>query len=248
MTVEQRLELEEMVSSPSLPHRAVRQANALLDARLGLGNEEIGRRNGVSANTVRSWRAGFAERGVAGVGVVAKGRGRKPWLPEGIVAEVVRVTLTETPPDTSTHWTTRSLAKHLGIGKDKIAEIWRDHQLKPWKVESFKISTDPQFEEKLIDVVGLYMNPPEKAVVFSFDEKTQCQALDRTQPSLPMVRGRAGTMTHDYKRHGTTDLFAALNIATGQTITQCRKRHTPPTCWRSSRPSTRTCPGPKTST
>lgn len=226
MTTEERLDLEEIAYSPSLPHRAVRQADGLLDARLGLSNEEIGRRNGVSANTVRSWRVGFAERGVAGVGVVAKGRGRKPWLPDGIVAEVVRVTLTETPPDTSTHWSTRSLAKHLGIGKDAVAEIWRDHQLKPWKVEAFKISTDPQFEEKLVDVVGLYLDPPEKAVVFSFDEKTQCQALDRTQPSLPMVRGRAGTMTHDYKRHGTTDLFAALNIATGQTITQCRKRHT----------------------
>jgi transposase len=226
MTTEQRLELEAIAGSPSLPHRAVRQANALLDARLGLGNEEIGRRNGVSANTVRAWRSGFTERGVAGVGVVAKGRGRKPWLPEGTVTEVVRVTLTQTPPDTSTHWSTRSLAKHLGIGKDKVAEIWRDHQLKPWKVDTFKISTDPRFEEKLVDVVGLYLDPPDKAVVFSFDEKTQCQALDRTQPSLPMVRGRAGTITHDYKRNGTTDLFAALNIATGQTLTQCRKRHT----------------------
>ncbi len=226
MTVQQRRELEVIASSPSLPHREVRQARALLDARLGLSNEEIGRRNGVSANTVRVWRAGFARDGVAGVGVIATGRGRKPWLPEGIVAEVVRVTLTEKPDDTSTHWTTRSLAKRLGVGKDTVAEIWRDHQLKPWKVDTFKISTDPDFEQKLVDVVGLYLDPPEKAVAFSFDEKTQCQALDRTQPSLPMVRGRAGTMTHDYKRHGTTDLFAALNIATGETITACRKRHT----------------------
>jgi hypothetical protein len=146
MTVEQRLELEEIAPSTSLPHRGVRQANALLDARLGLPNEEIGRRNGVSANTVRSWRAGFAKRGVAGIGVVAKGRGRKPWLPDGIVADVVRVTLTETPPDTSTHWSTRTLAKHLGIGKDTVAEIWRDHQLKPWKVDAFKISNDPDFD------------------------------------------------------------------------------------------------------
>jgi transposase len=165
MTTGQRLELEEIAGLPSLPHPAVRQASGLLDARLGLSNEEIGRRNGVSANTVRSWRAGFVERGVAGVGVVAQGRGRKPWLPEGIVAEVVRVTLTETPPDTSTHWSTRSLARRLGIGKDTVAEIWRDHQLKPWKVESFKISTDPDFEAKLVDVVGLYMDPPDKAVV-----------------------------------------------------------------------------------
>jgi transposase len=142
------------------------------------------------------------------------------------VAEVVRVTLEETPDDESTHWTTRSLAKRFGIGKDSVARIWRDHNLKPWKTETFKISDDPDFESKLVDVVGLYMNPPERAVVFSFDEKTQVQALDRTQPSLPMKPGRAGTMTHDYKRHGTTDLFAALNVATGEVIYDTKPRHT----------------------
>ena len=114
----------------------------------------------------------------------------------------------------------------MGIGKDTVARIWRDHNLKPWKVDDFKISTDPRFEDKLVDVVGLYLNPPERAVVFSFDEKTQCQALDRTQPSLPMKPGRAGTMTHDYKRHGTVDLFAALNVATGEVLYRHRKRHT----------------------
>ncbi len=134
--------------------------------------------------------------------------------------------LNERHDDTSTHWTTRTLADRFGIGKDSVAKIWRDHNLKPWKVETFKLSNDPQFEDKLVDVVGLYLDPPAKAVVFSFDEKTQCQALERTQSSLPMVRGRAGTMTHDYKRHGTTDLFAALNVATGEVITQCRKQHT----------------------
>ena len=142
------------------------------------------------------------------------------------MAEVVRVTLNERPDDTSTHWTTRTLADRFGIGKDSVAKIWRDHKLKPWKVDTFKLSNDPRFEEKLVDVVALYLDPPAKAVVFSFDEKTQCQALDRTQPSLPMVRGRAETRTHDYKRNGTTDLFAALNIATGEVITQCRKQHT----------------------
>jgi hypothetical protein len=117
------------------------------------------------------------------------------------------------------------LARKLGIGKDAVARIWSDHSLKPWKVETFKISSDPRFEEKLVDVVGLYMNPPERAVVFSFDEKTQCQALDRTQPSLPLRTGRAGTMTHDYKRHGTADLFAALNITNGEVLTDCRQHH-----------------------
>jgi transposase len=180
----------------------------------------------VSANTVRAWRAAYARSGVSFVGVIAKGRGRKPYLPEGKVAEVVRVTLNETPDDTSTHWTTRSLAKKLGVGKDTVARVWRDHQLKPWKVDGSKLSNDPRFEEKLVDVVGLYSSPPSRAVVFSFDEKTQCQALDRTQPSLPMRRGRCNTMTHDYKRNGTTDLFAALNIATGEMITECRSSHT----------------------
>jgi hypothetical protein len=160
------------------------------------------------------------------VGVVAKGRGAKPSRPEGTVAEVVRVTLNERPDDTSMHWSTRSVAEKLGIGKDTVARVWRDHQLKPWKFDTFKISNDPRFEEKLVDVVGLYLDPPARAVVFSLDEKTQCQALDRTQPSLPMVRGRVGTMTHDYKRNGTTDLFAALNLATGEVITQCRRGHT----------------------
>jgi transposase/transcriptional regulator with XRE-family HTH domain len=223
---EHRVELQKMASSTSLPHRKVTQAQALVWAADGLANEEIARRCRVDADTVRRWRRCFADTGVEGIGVIAKGRGRKPVLPEGTVAEVVRVTLNETPPDTSTHWSTRSLAKHLGLGKDTIARIWRDHNLKPWKVDTFKLSNDPLFEEKLVDVVGLYLNPPERAVVFSFDEKTQCQALDRTQRSLPMVAGRGGTRTHDYKRHGTTDLFAAMNLGSGEVLTYLHKGHT----------------------
>jgi len=191
----QRADLEVIAVSKSLSYRAVRQARGLLDAADGLANEEIGRRHGVSANTVRAWRAALAQRGVGGVGVVAGGRGRKRWLPEGTVAQVVAVTLTQAPRDGSTHWSTRTLAKRMGISHGSVARIWRDHELKPWKVDTFKISNDPLFEDKLVDVVGLYLDPPERAVVFSFDEKTQCQALDRTQPSLPMVRGRAATMT-----------------------------------------------------
>jgi transposase len=122
-------------------------------------------------------------------------------------------------------WAARAMAARHGIGKDTVARIWRDHNLRPWRTDRFKVSNDPRFEEKLIDVVGLYLNPPERAVVFSFDEKTQVQALDRTQPSLPMRPGRAGTMTHDYKRNGTTDLFAALNVGTGEILTDCRKHH-----------------------
>jgi len=221
-----RVELERMARSTSLPHRTVRQAKALLWAADGVANEEIARRSEADADTVRCWRRRFEERGPAGVGTIDKGRGRKSWLPEGTVAEVVRVTNQLTPPDGSTHWSTRTLGEYMGIGKDSVARIWRDHELKPWQVTTFKVSNDPHFEEKLVDVVGLYLNPPKRAVVFSFDEKTQVQALDRTQPSLPMKRGRAGTMTHDYKRNGTVDLFAALNIATGEVITDFKKHHT----------------------
>jgi transposase len=223
---EQRAVLERMARSTSLPHRKVVQARALLLAADGIATNEVARRCETTNDSVRAWRRRFEIEGVDGVGRIAPGRGRKSWLPEGTVAEVVRVTREETPDDTSTHWTTRSLAERFGIGKDTVARIWRDHQLKPWRTETFKLSNDPDFEAKLVDVVGLYLNPPERAVVLSFDEKTQCQALDRTQPSLPLKPGRAATMTHDYRRHGTTDLFAALNVSTGEVLYDCRKRHT----------------------
>lgn len=226
VTDEQRAQLERMAASALLPHRRVVQAKALLWAADGIANEDIARRSEVDSDTVRRWRARFAEQGIAGVGRIAKGRGRKSSLPPGTVEEVLRLTHKEKPADGSTHWSTRTLAARVGIGKDAVAKIWADHNLKPWKVETFKVSNDPRFEEKLVDVVGLYLNPPARAVVFSFDEKTQCQALDRTQPSLPMKPGRAGTMTHDYKRHGTIDLFAAMNVGTGEVLTDLRKGHT----------------------
>jgi transposase len=225
VSAEQRVALMGMARSTVLPHRRVVQARALLLAADGVANEEIARRCGADSDTVRRWRGRFTQTGCDGVGVIAKGRGRKPSLPAGTVAEVVRLTQHETPADGSTHWTTRSLARRVGIGKDAVARIWADHGLKPWRVDTFKLSTDPRFEEKLVDVVGLYLNPPARAAVFSYDEKTQCQALDRTQPSLPLKRGRAGTMTHDYKRNGTVDLFAAMNIATGEVLTDFQQRH-----------------------
>lgn len=226
LTKTSRAALQRIARSTSQSHRRVTHAKALLWAAGGVANEEIARRCAVDPDAVRRWRRRFSETGVEGVGVIADGRGRKSWLDDGTVSEIVRVTLEATPGDTSTHWTTRTLAAHLGVSKNTVARVWADHKLKPWRVETFKISNDPRFEEKLVDVVGLYMNPPERAVVFSFDEKTQCQALDRTQPSLPMRPGRAGTMTHDYKRNGTTDLFAAMNLATGEVMHDCRDRHT----------------------
>jgi transposase len=226
MADEQRAALEMIARSTTLGHRKVIQAQALLLAADGVGTNEVARRCHTSKESVRAWRRRFEAEGVGGVGRIAKGRGRRSWLPEGTVSGVVHDTLFETPDDGSTHWTTRLMAKRFGIGKDTVARIWHDHNLKPWKVDTFKVSSDPAFEEKLVDVVGLYLDPPERAVVFSFDEKTQVQALDRTQPSLPMKPGRGGTMTHDYQRHGTTDLFAAMNVATGEVLYDTKKRHT----------------------
>src|SRR5215211_7377858 len=170
MSAEDRAVLARWSRSTLEPHRKVTQACALLLAAEGVANEEIARRLHTAPDTVRRWRARFEAAGLGGVGVIAPGRGRKSWLPAGVtVAEVVRVTREETPDDTSTHWSTRSLAERLGIGKDTVARIWRDHNLKPWRVDTFKVSTDARFEEKLVDVVGLYLNPPQRAVVFSFD-------------------------------------------------------------------------------
>jgi transposase len=223
---EQREVLERMARSSSLPHRTVTQARALLLAADGVSIYETARQVGVASNSVRTWRRRFEVDGLSGVGRIAEGRGRRSWVASEVEDAVVNDTLRVRPDDGSTHWTTRTMAERYGIGKDTVARIWRKHDLKPWRIETFKISDDPDFEAKLVDVVGLYLDPPKRAVVFSFDEKTQVQALDRTQPSLPMKKGRAGTMTHDYKRHGTTDLFAAMNVATGEILYDTRKSHT----------------------
>ena len=218
VSVEQRAELERMSASTVRPHREVVQASALLLAADGVANNEIARSFSTTADTVRRWRAKFEAGGVQAVGKIAKGRGRKPTIAGKVVEAIVVETLKTVPNDGSTQWSTRTMGERHGVGKDTVARIWRGRKIRPWQVDTFKLSNDPNFEEKLVDVVGLYLNPPERAVVFSFDEKTQCQALDRTQPSLPMTPGRARTMTHDYKRNGTTDLFAALNIATGEVL------------------------------
>jgi transposase len=222
----ERRELERMARSTTLPHRAVVQASGLLLAADGVANNEIARECATTPDTVRRWRAKFEAGGVEAVGTIAPGRGRKPEIAQSVIDAIVDDTLRTVPDDGSTAWSTRTMGARHGVGKDTVARIWRGRQLRPWKVETFKLSNDPRFEEKLVDVVGLYMNPPERAVVFSFDEKTQCQALDRTQPSLPLKPGRAKTMTHDYKRNGTVDLFAALNVGTGEVLHHTRKRHT----------------------
>jgi transposase len=221
---QERLALEEIAASPSMPHRKVREAKGLLLASDGVANTEIAGRLGVSRSTVLEWRRQFPGDGVKGVGKVRGGRGRKPTILQERIDVVVRETQATTPED-ATHWSVRSMAAHSGLSKSKVHEIWRARGLKPHLVETFKLSNDKHFEDKLVDVVGLYLDPPRGAVVLSVDEKSQIQALDRTQPSLPMKPGRAGTMTHDYKRNGTTTLFAALNVLTGVILGQCLPRH-----------------------
>jgi len=220
-----RAALEVMAKSSSLPHRKVVQAKALLCLADGASVRSTAARFATYPNTVTRWRERYLAAGVAGVGEIAPGRGRKPEIGPEVVEAIVRDTLESVPDDGSTCWSTRSLGAKHGVGKDTVARIWQARNLRPWQVDTFKLSNDPNFEAKLVDVVGLYLDPPERAVVFSFDEKTQCQALDRTQPSLPIKPGRGRTMTHDYKRNGTVDLFAAMNIATGEVLHDTRRRH-----------------------
>jgi transposase len=200
------------------------RSRALLLAADGVANARIADQVGVSVPTVRAWRARFAAEGLREFGKVAKGRGRKPSIPAEKVAEIVRATQ-QSKPEGQTHWSCRSMAEAMGVSSATVQRIWSARGLKPHQVKTFKLSNDPRFEEKLIDVVGLYLNPPDNAVVLCMDEKSSVQALDRTQPSLPMKTGRAGTMTHDYKRNGTTTLFAALDVLTGVVIGQCLPRH-----------------------
>jgi transposase len=224
LTDSQREILESLSRSRTAPHREVQRARALLLAGEGLANTHVAAQVGVSPSTVRAWRDRFAGQGLVKFGEVAEGRGRKPLVSKEKIAEIVRATQ-ETKPVGQTHWSCRTMAAAQGVSAATVQRIWSSRGLKPHLVKTFKLSNDPKFEQKLIDVVGLYLNPPEGAVVLCMDEKSSVQALDRTQPSLPMVKGRAGTMTHDYKRHGTTTLFAALNVLTGVVVGQCLPRH-----------------------
>ena len=224
MSPGQRESLAVLARSSSAAHREVQRAKVLLMAAEGVANSKIAARVGVTPVTVRAWRDRFANEGLAKLGVVRQGRGRKPVLSAEKVEEIVRLTQHEKPSG-ATHWSCRSMAKQVGVSPATVQRIWSGRGLKPHLVKTFKLSKDPAFEEKLIDVVGLYLNPPENAVVLCMDEKTSIQALDHTQPSLPMTKGRAGTTTSDYKRHRTTTLFAALDVLTRSVIGSCMDKH-----------------------
>jgi transposase len=224
LSVEEREELEKLARGRKVAVRVAERARIVLLAAEGKQNREIAEICGVTRRTVGVWRRRFAEKRIAGILKDAPRAGRRRSIGEEIIREIVRKTTQETPA-AGTHWSTRSLAKVMGLSPSTIGRIWRSHGLKPHLTRTFKLSRDPKFVEKLDDVIGLYLNPPEHALVFSVDEKSQIQALDRTQPGLPLVPGRSGTMTHDYKRHGTTTLFTALNTLDGTVIGTCMPRH-----------------------
>ena len=219
-----RQELERWSRGRSTQARQVLRAQIVLAAAAGKDNQTITTELSTDRLLVGKWRKRFAEKGLAGIAKDAPGRGRKPVLRDSLVRKIVETT-TQQKPAHATHWSTRSLADALGTTQSMIHRVWRANNLKPHLVRTFKLSNDPHFVEKVVDVVGLYLNPPEHALVLCADEKSQIQALDRTQPGLPLKKGRCGTMTHDYKRNGTTTLFAAIELAAGKLIGTCMPRH-----------------------
>lgn len=220
----ERGQIERWLAAMGTPQQVALRCRIVLAAAAGKPEAAIAAENGVNRKTVRLWRERFGAEGLPGLWEIAPGRGRKATYNADRIKAVIDATL-QSKPDGATHWSCRTMASAQAIGKSTINTIWRSHNIKPHRAETFKLSRDPRFLEKLTDVVGLYLNPPDKAIVLCVDEKSQIQALNRTQPGLPLKKGRCGTMTHDYKRNGTTALFAALNVLEGKVIGECYKRH-----------------------
>jgi transposase len=224
LSSEQRTVLARLARQRTLPARVVERAQIVLRAAEGLENQHIARLMGLTPEKVARWRKRFLEGGIAALEKDAPRPGRTRTITDRWVKKVLDMTLQQKPAH-ATHWSTRTMAVAAGISEASVRRIWRAHGLKPHLVRTFKLSRDPEFTEKLEDIVGLYLNPPEHAIVLCADEKSQIQALDRTQPGLPMKKGRCGTMTHDYKRNGTATLFAALDALAGQVISMYDDRH-----------------------
>jgi transposase/transcriptional regulator with XRE-family HTH domain len=220
----EREQLEQWVAAHGTPQQVALRCRIVLAAVAGETNLQIGAACQIDVKTVALWRGRFIQTGPEGLWEIAAGRGRKPTYSARKIKAIVQATLLS-KPEGMTQWSCRQMAQAQGVSKSTISTIWRSHNLKPHRVKSFKLSRDARFLEKLTDVVGLYLNPPDQAMVLCVDEKTQIQALDRTQPGLPMKKGRLGTMTHDYKRNGTTCLFAALEVLQGKVVGQCFARH-----------------------
>jgi transposase len=219
-----RCELERWVAAHRTPQQVSQRCQIILAAAQDRRDKDMAAELGLNFKTVALWRNRFRAEGPDCLWEVAEGRGRKAGLSPEDIEQIVEATL-QTRPAGATHWSCRTMAKAQGVSRATVNRIWQSHHLQPRRTKNFKLSRDPRFLEKLTDVVGLYLNPPEKALVLCVDEKSQIQALDRTQPGLPLKKGRCGTMTHDYKRHGTTTLFAALEVVQGQVVGQCYARH-----------------------
>ncbi len=224
LTTKERVTLQRWSRGRKVSVRQAERAKIVLMAAKGNTNLKIAVELQLKPHTVGRWRSRFADLRLPGIVKDLPRGGRPRQRREEVESQIIRKT-TQDKPKNATHWSTRTLAEDLGLSQSMIHRVWKANGLKPHLVRTFKLSRDPHFEEKLIDVVGLYLNPPEKALVLSADEKSQVQALDRTQPSLPMIPGRCGTMTHDYKRNGTTTLFAAIEMAQGKVIATCMPRH-----------------------
>lgn len=224
VTSEDQAQLEQWESAHGTPQQVALRCRIILGAIDGERNQLIANRLKVSRPTVNLWRKRVRDLGIGQVWEIAPGRGRKAHYDQDVRDGIITATL-QTKPKGMTQWSCRSMAKEKNVSKDTVSRLWQMHNLKPHLTQTFKLSRDPKFLEKLTDVVGLYLNPPQKALVLCLDEKSQIQALDRTQPGLPLKKGRCGTMTHDYKRNGTTTLFAALNVLSGQVVGQCYSRH-----------------------
>ena len=224
LTAGEQSALASWVRGRSFPLRLVQRSRIITLAADKVPNQEIARRLGVSRPTVQLWRERFLASRIAGLEKDAPRAGRIPSISAKKIRAVIDATLQSMPP-AATHWSVRTMAEAQGISPASVQRIWKQHGLKPHLIKTFKVSRDKQFIEKLHDVVGLYLNPPVKSLVLCVDEKSQIQALDRTQPGLPMKKGRCGTMTHDYKRNGTTTLFAALSMLDGKVIGDCMPRH-----------------------
>ena len=225
VSAKDRTQLEAVVADRNSPQKHVWRAKIILFTAEGRGTAEIMRGSGTSKTAVWRWQERFMTEGVAGLLRDKTRPSRIPPLGADVEARVVQATLRDPAPGETTHWTAPAMAKVQGISVSSVQRIWRRHGLQPHRTRHFKLSNDPQFAAKLRDIVGLYVSPPAHAVVLSIDEKSQIQALDRTQPGLPLKKGRCGTMTHDYKRHGTTTLFAALNVLNGKVIGRCMQKH-----------------------
>jgi transposase len=219
-----RARLEAVVADRNSPQKHVWRARIVLLTAAGCGTNEIMRQAGVAKTAVWRWQERFMQAGVDGLLRDKTRPSRIPPLARDVIERVVARTLTD-PPGETTHWTAAAMAEQTGLSVSSVQRIWRSHGLQPHRLRHFKLSNDPQFAAKVRDIVGLYVDPPAHAVVLSVDEKSQIQALDRTQPGLPLKKGRCGTMTHDYKRNGTTTLFAALNVLDGSIIGRCMQRH-----------------------